>query len=58
MGRSNLNNRIAKKLDYINDTEPYKKGDITLAFFGALFRFLFYSATRILYKSKCECIKS
>lgn len=36
VGRSNLNNGIAEKVDYINGIEPYKKGDITLALGGHL----------------------
>ena len=34
VGRSNLNNGITEKVDYINDIEPYQKGDITLALGG------------------------
>ena len=34
VGRSNLNNGITEKVDYINGIEPYQKGDITLALGG------------------------
>lgn len=34
VGRSNLNNGISEKVDYIYGIEPYQKGDITLALGG------------------------
>lgn len=34
IGRSNLNNGITEKVDYIDGIKPYQKGDITLALGG------------------------
>ena len=34
VGRSNLNNGITEKVDYIDGIKPYQKGDITLALGG------------------------
>lgn len=36
VGRSNLNNGVSDKVDYIYGIEPYKKGDMTLALGGYL----------------------
>lgn len=36
VGRSNLNNGVSEKVDLIDNIEPYKSGDITLALGGSL----------------------